>query len=338
MIAEVSFRNFKALRQASLKLGAFNLVIGPNGSGKTSLIQALMRLRTLSRMPVGEGGGEEERLGGEGPEISFQFDTPYEGMEAVVGCATELRCDQLRVESRPGGAGSREDWAGLRERLGGMRSFLFDHEAMSEAAGVKAGAELAANGANLAGVLADWRERCPDVFAAYAAEVARLFPEYDEVETRVVRDGRVELRLRLVGEKEWLAAGELSQGTLYALAMLALAYHPEPPTLVAIEEVDRGVHPRLLREVRDVLYRLSHPEANGVERRPVQVVATTHSPYLLDLFRDHPEEVVMAEKTGRAARFTRLADRTDLQALLAEGGTLGELWYAGVLGGVPEER
>ncbi|MDP1579537.1 MAG: AAA family ATPase, partial [Candidatus Didemnitutus sp.] len=52
MIAEVHFENFKALRCATVRLGAFNLLIGPNGSGKTSLIQALLRLRTLAALPA----------------------------------------------------------------------------------------------------------------------------------------------------------------------------------------------------------------------------------------------------------------------------------------------
>jgi predicted ATPase len=119
--------------------------------------------------------------------------------------------------------------------------------------------------------------------------------------------------------------------------MLALAFDPVPPSVVCIEEIDRGFHPRLLRDVRDVLYRLSHPAGFGLKRAPVQVIATTHSPYLLDLFRDHPEEIVISEKIGVAATFSRLTERTDLKELLEEG-TLGDMWFTGILGGVPEEK
>jgi predicted ATPase len=128
----------------------------------------------------------------------------------------------------------------------------------------------------------------------------------------------------------------LSQGTLYTLALLALAFDPTPPSVICIEELDRGLHPRMLREIRDALYRLSYPVAYREQRPPVQIVATTHSPYLLDLFRDHPEEVVIAQKQGQEARFERLADRVDLPELLQEG-TLGDMWFAGILGGVPDE-
>ena len=54
----------------------------------------------------------------------------------------------------------------------------------------------------------------------------------------------------------------------------------------------------------------------------------------LDLFRDHPEEIVIAEKVGLEAKFTRLSDRADLEEILGDA-PLSEVWYSGVLGGVP---
>ena len=91
-----------------------------------------------------------------------------------------------------------------------------------------------------------------------------------------------------------------------------------------------------MRRVQDALYRLSHPESCGVTRPPVQVLATTHSPYFLDLFKDHPDEIVLAQKVGLEARFERLSERPDIDEIL-EGAPLGEIWYSGILGGVPAE-
>jgi predicted ATPase len=131
-----------------------------------------------------------------------------------------------------------------------------------------------------------------------------------------------------------IAAVDLSQGTLLALAMLTLAYLPDPPPLICFEEPDRGIHPRLLRDVQEALYRLSYPENYGEDRQPVQIIATTHSPYFLDLFRDHPEEVVIAEKTDQGTQFVRLSDQPNLDDILQDSH-LGEVWYTGILGGVP---
>ena len=197
--------------------------------------------------------------------------------------------------------------------------------------------ELASNGGNLAAVLAARREAAPADFAALEAEFQRVMPEFSGLEPRAAGGERFELGLRLAGDETVISGDRVSQGTLYLLAILALAFDPHPPAILCVEEADRGIHPRLLREVRDALYRLSHPAGAGLDRAPVQVVVTTHSPYLLDLFRDHPEEVVLANKTGHAATFERLSDRPDVLEMMKES-TLGDLWYSGILGGVPGDE
>lgn len=328
MIASIAFRKFKALRQTEIGLTPFNLVIGPNGSGKTSLIEAILKLRTLATLPA-SAGPVVQKAGG--PEIEFRFTGPYAGIVAKLGCEAELVCDSLRVDPPEAPA-----WPALRERLGTIRGYVLDYEAMAGSARQSDGAELAADGSNLAAVLAHLRAAAPESYAELSGELLRLMAEFKALELGELPGGRVEFGLRLA-EGEVLPAGELSQGTLYLTAVLALAFDPTPPAVLCIEEVDRGVHPRMLREIRDALYRLSHPPGRRAGVEPVQIIATSHSPYFIDLFRDHPEEVVISHKVGRAARFERLSDRPDLPELLQEG-SLGDMWFSGILGGIPEER
>ena len=314
MIASIAFHRFKALRQTRIELQPFNLIIGPNGSGKTSLIESILTLRRRAALPL---AGDEAVQRGEGPEIRFAFAPPHAAIRATLGCAGEGQCDFLRVE--PAGA---PEWPALRAGLATVRGYALEHEAMTRPCPPGDGAELTADGGNLAAVLVQLREHTPAVFSSLEAGLAP--------------SGGLTFGLRLAEGGELLGAEELSQGTLYVVALLALAFDPDPPRILCLEEVDRGVHPRMFREVRDVLYRLSHPPADA-GRAGVQVIATTHSPYFIDLFRDHPEEVIISQKTGRAATFERLSDRPDLPELLREG-SLGEMWYSGILGGVPEER
>lgn len=336
VIASVAFHNFKALRDAHVALAPFNLVIGPNGSGKTSLIQALLRLRTLARLPLRDHVPESEREIVDGAEITFTFRPPHDGLEVVMSCVHDAQCDLLQVVPLPTGEGS-DDWPGLRTELLRIRSYVLDHRTMLAPAPAREGAELTVSGGNLAAVLATMQARAPAEFAAMRADFVRVLPEFDDIVCEQRPDGGVELGLKLVGDGARVTAENLSEGTLHALAMFAIAYDSTPPSVVCVEDIDRGIHPRLLRDVRDALYRLSYPSSCGLTRPPVQVVATTHSPYLLDLFREHPEEVVVSDKHGTAATFTRLADRAGLGELLSEG-SLGDMWYAGLLGGVPEQR
>lgn len=336
MIAAVHFRNFKALRSAAVRLEPFNLFIGPNGSGKTSLIQALLRLRTLAGLPSVAKALEGTARNVAGPEIEFQFAAPFQDVRVTLGCnSDELVCNLLVVDHPPGPAGEAA-WAELRTKLQGIRAYLFDHYAMALPAKRSDGAELASNAGNLAAVLAVRREKHLAAYQAFEADFCRILPEFAGLDCREAGEGRVELVARLAGRSEMIAADSLSQGTLYLLATLALAHAPVPPTVVCLEEADRGVHPRMLREVRDALYRLSHPRDAGMDRPAAQVITTTHSPYLLDQFKDHPEEVMLAHKHGQEATFSRLSERTDLLDLMKEAH-LGDLWYSGILGGVPGE-
>ncbi|WP_404421480.1 AAA family ATPase [Nibricoccus sp. IMCC34717] len=336
MIESIHFRNFRALRDAHLRLTPFNVAIGPNGSGKTSLIDALLRLRTLSRLPLGPREREVDRDVDAGPQIQFRFGAPYEGIEASLSCVSESFCDFLEVSPMPT---ERPDdpWPTLRQWLGRMRAFNLDHEALASRAPAREGAELMGNGANLAAVLARIQRESPDAFARINETLCRLFVEYSQLHVAIGDDGSASFTLALKASGTAVAAPHLSQGTLYGIALVTLAFDPRAPSLVAIEEIDRGIHPRLFRRVVDVLYALSHPESRGLERAPTQVIVTTHSPYVLDQFRDHPEEVVISSKQGEAAVFERLSDRPDLLTAIGESGTLGDLWYAGLFGGVPED-
>jgi len=351
VISSVTFHNFKALREARVELRPFNLIVGPNGSGKTSLIQALLRLRTLARVGGASTGRQpmpvrlapackiEETTS---PSLEFRFAAPYDGALARLSCVEQLVCDQIELS----GIVEAERVSLLRE-IDGIRAYLFDHYAMAETSPNASATELTSNGGNLAAVLAALRKSHPENFAQLEAELRQIVPEFAAIELLQsgTADGSeaVSLALRLRGSGGASASGELvtadnlSQGTLYLLAVLFLVFQPAPPSVVCIEEIDRGMHPRWLRALRDLLYRLSYPCDFGQSRAPVQVLATTHSPYLLDLFKDHPEEIIISHKHGLSAHFERLSDRADLGALLGEA-SLGDLWFSGILGGVPEEE
>lgn len=222
------------------------------------------------------------------------------------------------------------------EMLAGFRIFSLDARKIAAPVGLQPQMQLGPAGENLAGVLDRLRDQAPEVFDALNDEIRRCLPEFDQIlfETPGSGTRTFLLRTRQGGGK--IPAENLSQGTLFLIAILTMAYGQEPPPIVCFEDPDRGIHPRLLPEIRDALFRLSHPEMVGAQRQAVQVIATTHSPYFLDVYRDHPEAVVVAEKTEDGARFERLADREELAELLRDTH-LGDAWYSGVLGGVPAD-
>jgi predicted ATPase len=82
-----------------------------------------------------------------------------------------------------------------------------------------------------------------------------------------------------------LSAHQVSEGTLLVLGLLAALHAPNRPSLILLDDLDRGLHPRAQKELISLLRKLL--DANP----DLQIVATTHSPYLLD--RMEPSEVRM---------------------------------------------
>jgi predicted ATPase len=193
--------------------------------------------------------------------------------------------------------------------LQGLRHFNLDPVKISAPVRLLPAHELAPNGSELTGVLDRLRDRSPERFDSINAKLSEWLPDYDRILFETPAEGQRAFQLRTREDQVAINASQLSDGTLIALAILTLAYLPDPPTIITIEEPDRGIHPRLLPLLKDALYRLSYPEDHGDARAPVQVIATTHSPYFLDLFKDHPEEIVVAEKRGMEADFMRLSDQ-----------------------------
>ena len=119
-----------------------------------------------------------------------------------------------------------------------------------------------------------------------------------------------------------IPASRLSDGTLRYLCLLAVLLHPDPPSLVAIEEPELGLHPDVVAKVAELLVDAS---------RRMQIVVTTHSHMLVDALSDCPSSIVVCEQENGESRFERL-DGERLRRWLDQY-SLGDLWSSGELGG-----
>jgi len=325
MITEIRYHNFRALKETTLKLSPFTLIVGPNGSGKSTAVRAL---------PTLEGAGSANFMmlasvdAKSDPQAFVQLTVAFDDARTLERTWVQ---DQQKQQNMVRG------WQVVRPNAVAVprsRVFALDSASIAASTQIKPTSELSGNGGELAGVLQDIRDQHPEKFDELVDELCRWLPDFDNLLFQTPQNGFKSISLRTRVGRHSIPAADLSQGSLFALALLAIAYLPNPPEIVAIEEPDRGIHPRLLREIRDALYRLAYPESISVDRKPVQVIATTHSPYLVDLFKDHPEEVVLAQKEGLHATLTRLTDQPNCEEIIKDA-QLGELWYSGILGGVP---
>ena len=340
MLDLIEFQNFKVLRNATLPLSSFTLIVGPNGSGKSTALQALQFFQQPESPEFEKTVTADLKAKDNATvEIMLQWNEPYKEMATTASWTRSghpLR-HHHHIQRDVSRDITRQVARELNPLLSSIRVYALDASTIIRSTKLEPAAELSPNGRNLVGVIDSLRDKDPERFEALNDELGRWLPEFDHILFETPETGQRAFLLRTRKGHHAIPARDLSQGTVLALAILTMAYLPDPPPLIGIEEPERGVHPRLLRNIQTALYRLSYPEQFGEERQPVQVIATTHSPYFLDLYKDHPEEIVIAQKTSDGAAFERLSDQPDIMEVL-DDAPLGEVWYSGILGGVPAEQ
>jgi predicted ATPase len=347
-ISAIRFQNFKVFRKATLRLGRTTLLVGPNGSGKSTALQAIKFLATAA-LP-------QNLFGATNPPRSSTRRNPAlrrNGVRATQDDALRSigapRSEDTRLDIewdmghssgliwKPKTANPPFQQVGDTARLGSLlsaRIFAFEHDKIAAAIPLTPSPEIEESGQGIPGVLTNLQDHHPDRFDALNKDLGSWIPEFDRVLLDTPEAGKRSFMLRTREGSHQIPAQDLSQGTLFALALLTISHLPDPPILVAIEDPDRGMHPRLLRDVLDATERLANPQAFGDQRSPVQIVLTTHSPLLVDLFRDRPEDVVLIDKKGLWSEFRRLSEIPNIDEILNDAH-LGDAWFSGSLGGVP---
>lgn len=332
ILTRIQFENFKALRSTSLGLEPFTLIVGPNGSGKTSVIQALRLLKDPESLPPRFFVSQDARDGM--TRLWYEF-AGVGDKQVLFSRSWKAGPDASAAVSEESNQVGEDVQDLLRGWMEKMRFFHFRPRALHSTFHVSEQKHLNDDGSNLPELLFWMRETRPEVFQCVQDIFCQWIPEYDAIVFLESNRGSKTMQLRLAASGVSIPLEALSDGTVFCLCLLAMAYQPEIPCLLCLEEPEAGLHPRLYHDVQEALFRLAYPAKFGEERPSVQVVTSTHSPYFLDLFKDYPECVVIAEKAADgSATFVNLRDDATLRAIIGEA-PLGEAWYSGVLGGVP---
>ena len=170
-----------------------------------------------------------------------------------------------------------------------------------------------------------------DLFDKIEASFKQYVPEVEKLSLRTVEQGKKQIQVREKGLKELLPATELSEGTRLVLCILTIVHQENPPPIILLEDIDRGLHPRLFEYVAPMMKDIA-------EKHGINILATTHNPYLVDCFQDDKEAVIIVEKKDGASTLSTLADRLkdlDYDSVDPEDMPLGNLWFSGLVGGVP---
>jgi len=310
VIRTVHFKNFRSLRDVELTLEPLTVLVGPNSSGKTSVLEGL---QPRHQFKLSDFWRQESSAG-----LSIRWDYD-DGLMAG-------------VHSNPGSLSvSRLTGAGVRGAHQ-SQSISLDLDALRQENLLAIAKLLSRNGDNLANVFYSLgRKQQSDI----AQELCRLVPMFSDVDLQPTAGGHHRLRFQdRWAPGLWFTPNEVSDGTMLLLAFIVLQHQNPAPDLITIEEPERALHPYLLDELIQLLRKMSTGE---IGKKPVQVVLATHSAELLDYVR--PEEVRFLTRSQEdgSVRVNQAATDTPNWRRVYETykQSLGGIWLSGGMGGVP---
>lgn len=396
-LLELSVKNFRSLRDVIVRLGPLNVLVGPNGGGKSNLLDVIQFLGDSVREDLGpalgrRGGFKNVYFRGEtkGPihirikanvtshshkgapdeyQLSFrqikhkitgqvylkrneQFTFKRfkgRGRRITIGGSKvevadlgpdgkapshglSLRSDSLGLSTLPRLSPSRggQEVGKVAELFSTFRVFDVDVRAARLPSVVSTHATLEPNASNLAAFLHHLSQD-EETFERLQEDARAIIPNLARLHFRKIGGAKEAVALEL--EEDRLAGhtplADASFGTIRALALLAMLYDPNPPQLTCVEEIDHGLHPyvfdRLIERLRSASAR-------------TQFLIATHSPSLVN--RLSAEELIVCERDPETgASLIPAVDPEAVRAMEERAAgrlRLGELWFTGSLGGVPQ--
>jgi predicted ATPase len=329
-IERLRIQNYGCIKDVTLALTPLHALIGPNDSGKSTVLMALRTLTTLAAGPIrsaddsgkliaalsvnpqfvieGRSLGEGWRIGaleGQGlyEELLPEMAAPYrQGL---------TQRDGSMLLSRPQSA--------MRLALGGSILLRLEPDALRMPTQlIQEGQPLRfanALGLGLPAIYDAIVTRDLDAYAAINARLRTLFPTVKSLSLKNPSATTKALGVQLT-DLTRVDADFMSEGMLYYLAYAALP-HLAPTALILVEEPENGLHPARIHEVMQVLREIS---------KTTQIVLATHSPLVINELA--PDEVTVLTRTqGEGTRARRIKDTPNFEER-AKVYALGELWVS----------
>lgn len=351
MITRFRLADFKGHRDTDLALERFTILVGDNGSGKTSVLEALHLQGAIVPDPVAVLRGDLapddlRRRGASGPikvtSTGLLRQAPWRS-ELIIepgdnrwnvvltneGPGPSFYADAFVVAGGGGGSRNEGAWNIIRASTRTARFYRFESSKIAASAySDLPDTPIEPDGAQTAEALAALKLSDDEAFARIEDAMRRLVPSLERVRIRqaeVVRPSRGDT---VKGSKLFLdfrgspgiPAHHASQGTLIMLALLTVLHRRDRPDLLLLDDIEHALHPRAQMELVRMIKGLLELD----DFKETQVIATTHSPYVLDELA--PENVIaFALRDDGTVTSKSLSEHPDTARMKGALRT-GQLW------------
>lgn len=345
MLTSIRLQDFKGHRDSTVPLGRFTVLVGPNGSGKTSVLQALRIQSGLvdhseQQVLVGDWSfGDLLRRGAQGSIVLTTEGT----LDATHYCSRiELASSSIKFELHHDSVrrgylhGRGLSLSGAVDNISQFikPAALYKLDAVKIAAASysdKPGQGVAEDGTNAAVALTAIKLGYDEDFLRIEEMLRKIIPNVERVRIHqaIVRRPNPALRTHdeeVVGSKiafdfrgaPGVPAHAASEGTLITLALLTILYGPTRPGMLLLDDLADALHPQAQMDLVRLIRRLLD------EIPDLQIVATTHSPYILDEL-DPAEVIAFALRDDGTVALKPLSEHP--QAAAMKGSlSAGQIW------------
>ncbi len=363
-------RNYRALRNADWSPSGVCALVGPNGSGKTTLLTLLefMRNSYLRSAPsaIDQIGGVhglrswaasgsddvvvsvtvndlkwQLQLATQGPTLSSKLgesvsfgdelllnrsahsqEVVHRGKSVTIAETDERAALRVVADSV-----SAHEFASLIAVLTNLRVYRSYNIWSLQTNGSRQGGDLYLHpsGQNVFTVLRNWRDR-RDLRPSYQFVVNHLHKAFPEVFNDLdfhVAGMTVTADVIDPTSNEPCPLAIAPDGVITGLLHLTAAAGAVPGSLIAIDDFGNDLHPYAIRKIVEAFRELA-------DEKQLTICLASHSPVLLDEFKDEPSSVWVMEH-GLENRPVRLTDLFDEEWL--SRFSLGRLYSHGEFGG-----
>jgi predicted ATPase len=316
LLTRVDIQNYRSIYKASVPLSPFTLLIGANGTGKSNFLQLLKDASVT-------GLGDYDTFG---PDVHPPKQFP--GFKHYAFSSEDQLISLYNDEKKTYQVKKYDSIPSNLPELKDVRIFSLNPCNAGACENLAPWPTVQEDGAGIVQVLDALKtgDR-EELFNQIEKTFSQYIPEVEKLSFLPDKNAkRLQVRERYLPNP--ILVSQLSEGMQLALILITILYQEHKPSLVCIEDIDRGLHPRLFQSIVELCFDLSEGD-NGV-----QIIATTHNPYLIDEFKGHEEAVIIVEKENGQTTFTTLAERLAIIDPVEE--PLGSLWYSGFVGGMPQ--